>query len=304
MPELPPPIPSIVDLIFERYVRDREDWRRPLLGISILGRECARERWMTFRWCSEPEHDGQRLRLFARGDREEDWLLEELERLGIEVARVDEDAGIEMARNASGRLEAKQPQIRVMLAPHIGGSVDGLACGIPEAPDEWVLVECKTHSSASFRDLVKKGCRESKPEHWFQIQGYLHGLRARPIGIRRALYLAVCKDDDRIHRELIDYDEEAADLLVERARMIVESPEPLSRISDAPSFYRCQKLCDHYEPCQLRRVARIARNCRTCADSSPESSGYWVCRRHEKFLTIGEQKAGCDDYRVIEGITR
>ena len=40
---------------------------------------------------------------------------------------------------------------------HFGGSLDAVAIGLREAPKTWHVVEFKTHSAKSFRDLVAKG---------------------------------------------------------------------------------------------------------------------------------------------------
>ena len=68
------------------------------------------------------------------------------------------------------------------------GSIDGIIeKGVPEAPTKRHILECKTHSLKSFKDLCDKGVQESKPQHWCQMQLYMHGT-----GIDRALYFAVC----------------------------------------------------------------------------------------------------------------
>ena len=40
---------------------------------------------------------------------------------------------------------------------HFGGSLDGVALGLLEAPKTWHVLEFKTHSVKSFADLVAKG---------------------------------------------------------------------------------------------------------------------------------------------------
>jgi hypothetical protein len=84
---------------------------------------------------------------------------------------------------------------------HFGGSLDAVAIGLKEAPKTWHVVEFKTHSAKSFRELVAKGVALAKPQHWAQMQIYMH-----LTGITRALYVAVCKDTDDLHIERVRAD--------------------------------------------------------------------------------------------------
>src|SRR6188472_1125091 len=66
-----------------------EDWRRNHLGASIIGHDCDRYLWLSFRWALNPQHEGRLLRLFSRGDREEAWIVQDLRDAGFSV--VDRD---------------------------------------------------------------------------------------------------------------------------------------------------------------------------------------------------------------------
>src|SRR5690606_10943785 len=95
---------------------------------------------------------------------------------------------------------------------HFGGSLDGIADASfdvttntvdSDAPPklgatpriertipagEEFLLEFKTHNTKSFVNLVNIGVREAKPEHWSQMQVYMHKR-----GLKHALYMAVNK---------------------------------------------------------------------------------------------------------------
>ena len=106
-------------------------------------------------------------------------------------------------------------------------SWDGACIGLPDAPQTWHVIEMKTHGKKSFDELTAKGVQTAKPEHYAQMQCYMAWS-----GMTRALYMAVCKDDDRMHLERIDYDREAADRLFVKAQRIIDAPEPLPGISN------------------------------------------------------------------------
>ena len=67
------------------------DGGRAHLGGSIIGRECKRELWFSFRWGTIVTHKARILRLFARGAREEDWFNHLLTQAGVTVWDVDPD---------------------------------------------------------------------------------------------------------------------------------------------------------------------------------------------------------------------
>ena len=87
---------------------------------------------------------------------------------------------------------------------------------MPEAPEKRHVLEIKTHSKKSFDALVKDGVEKSKPQHFVQMQVYMAAF-----DVDRALYYAVCKDDDRIYTERIEYDPKFADGLRDKAHRII-----------------------------------------------------------------------------------
>jgi hypothetical protein len=260
----------------ERAVEEAvDDGLRPHLGASLIGRPCERALWYVFRWARASRFEGRMLRLFARGQREEDAIAALLRAAGIDVVQADPDTG-EQYRFAAG---------------HFGGSMDGAVHGLPEAPHAWHVLECKTHGAKSFNDLAAKGVQAAKPEHWAQMQCYMHWT-----GMERALYAAVCKDDDRLHLERIEYDRAEAERLFAKAQRIIAAPEPPPGISEDPAWWQC-KLCDYHALCH--GTALPLPTCRACAHATPRPEGTWWCERHGKGLDVPEQKAGCDGHRYI-----
>ncbi len=274
MTAIPQPFHSITALIDSTIAKTQEG-PRPHLGASLLGHPCDRWLWLLFRWAVWERFDGRMLRLFRRGQEEEEKIVSWLTQIGCEI------------HSTGGK------QARVDFGAHVSGSIDGIIeKGVPEAPTKRHILECKTHSAKSFKDLCDKGVQESKPQHWCQMQLYMHGT-----GIDRALYFAVCKDDDSIYTERVRYDEEAAKALVERGRRLTlceRMPEPLST---DPTWYQC-KFCAAHDLCFGSKVTREV-NCRTCALSTPTEDSKWLCARYDnEEIPVGAQREGCDGHVI------
>ena len=274
MTEIPEPIHTLTGLIDKAH-EERQGKPRPHLGGSMIGHKCDRWLWLSFRWAVVEQFPGRILRLFRRGHHEEKWIVEDLKAAGVEVIEVDQTTGRQF----------------LIKDGHFGGSLDGVAVsGIPEAPDKPHVLEFKTHALKSFDDLCKKGVKESKPMHYAQMQVYMDG-----VDVDRALYLAVCKNDDRIYTERVKLVKSEAKALNDRAQRIIASdrmPEPLSA---DPTWYEC-KFCAAHSFCHGGEPSRQV-NCRTCAHSTAERDGRWTCARWDADIpSVDAQRAGCDDH--------
>lgn len=267
---------ATLEAIDAATLKGAEDGLRPHLGASLIGRSCERALWYSFRWATKPSHEARILRLFERGHREEDNLAGLLRAAGVTVLQVDPSTGRQFQFGTG----------------HFGGSMDGAAVGVSDAPKTYHALEFKTFSAKTFATLAAKGVREAKSEHWAQMQCYMAWA-----GLERALYMAVCKDDDRLHLERIDADPAAARELFAKAQRIVEAPTPPEGISTDPSWFEC-KFCEHAALCH--GTSAPLPTCRSCSHSTPEAGGAWTCARHGgKTLSVLEQKAACQAHRVI-----
>ncbi len=150
------------------------------------------------------------LRLFDTGKREEDRLVRDLRRTGATVLDTDPETG-------------RQWQVAA-LGGHFGGSLDGVAIGLLDAPKTWHVVEFETHGTKSFAGLKRDGVQRSKPQHWAQMQVYMH-----LTGITRAMYVAVGKDTDEIHIERLRADPAEGQRLIAKAKRVIDAPRPPAR---------------------------------------------------------------------------
>ena len=264
--------------------------KRHYLGGSAIGSHCERALWYSFRHMAEPDFDGRMYRLFHRGHNEEFTFVKELRGVGVEVHEVGPD-GKQFAVSAIGG--------------HFGGHMDGAAKGLLEAPETWHVLEFKTHSAKSFNDVKSKGVRESKPQHFDQMQIYMKLAK-----LTRAYYLAVNKDNDELYSERIKYDAKEGDRIMAKAERIITAQNPPDRPYNRSDYYLC-KWCDARALCwpDTREKASPALpipslSCRQCMHSTPELDGVarWSCAKHHKDLTFEEQCNPCDDMLFIPSL--
>jgi hypothetical protein len=267
LPELPGS--PTAKAIHDRYL-GLDDWRRDHLGASVIGRPCDRELFYIFRWVTNPNFPGRVLRLFERGQREERWILSELRALGLEVW--DQEPGT-------------SKQMRVKWG-HFGGSCDGIVRGVLEAPKTPHLLEVKTINEKGHKELSSKGVQHAKPEHFAQMQVYMHGLK-----LTRALYLSVCKNNDEIYVERVYYSKDIAEHYLARAERIINADRPPEKISDDPGWYQC-RWCNFAPTCHGDALPEI--NCRTCCSSTPHEDGTWRCSLFlDAIIPPDFQRIGC-----------
>ena len=254
----------------------QDDGFRPHLGASLIGHECSRHLWYIFRLSKPAQFEGRVLRLFNTGHREEERVIEELRGIGCEVYDRTEDG--------------KQVTVSAPYG-HFSGSLDGMVKGLPESPNDWFILEIKTHGDKSFKDLAN-GIDKSKPMHHAQMQIYM-GFT----GIEKALYYPVNKNDDDIDPQIVQFDQHEFNRLLEKAKYIVFSVEPPGRLSDDPTFYKC-KFCDHHSICHGNDIPKPS--CRSCAHVTPTEQGTWTCSLYDNFeIDFENQKTGCESHRYI-----
>lgn len=278
MAKLPEPQHTTLRAIERAIEAEAESGFRAHLGASIVGGECERALWYSFRWATDARHPPRVLRLLARGQREEAVLVELLRKAGVEVHEVDPGTGEQFRCSAIGG--------------HFGGSMDGAGVGFVES-SQWHALEFKTHGDKSFKDLTKNGVQKSKPEHYAQCMVYMHLM-----GLERAFYLAVNKNTDELYAERIKHSAREGDALLDKAARIITSDRPLPKLSDDPAFYKC-KFCNHTATCHGPAVP--VPTCRTCCHATPEldGDGRWSCALHEKDLSVEEQLHGCPSHAFI-----
>ena len=262
--KIPDPINSIENLI-DGYHESLKELPRAHMGASGLGNKCERWIWLSFMWAVLPTFPGRMRRIFRRGHNEEKTVIADLVAIGVKI---------------------EMQQLNVDFGSHVAGSLDGVCSGVPQAPKAKHVLEIKTHNLKSFKSLVKKGVEASNPNHFAQVQIYMRGS-----GLERALYVAVCKDDDQIYTERIKHNPESSKKFIQRGHRLAlteRMPEPLSTDS---TWYEC-KLCSGYEFCHVSKCTKEV-NCRTCANSTAELDSTFTCEIGPCSIPYEVQVVGC-----------
>ena len=269
------------------YHKQKGDSEEPrtYLGASIIGHPCSRYLWYCFRHCCQGDFSGRMYRLFETGNLEEYRMAAELASIGCEVHVQDEHGNQFSVQDIAG---------------HFGSHLDGWALGVPEAPKTEHILEFKTHNRKSFDKLVVEGVQKSKPQHYCQMQVYMH-----LTGMKRALYLARNKDTDELYSERVHYNKEDALALMARALMIITSQEPPQGISDRSDYWEC-RYCDANKICHGGKpgdpvLALPSISCRQCCHATPKLDGIarWQCELKGKSLSKQEQSKACDSHLVL-----
>ena len=171
--QIPEPINTIQAKI-DAYHESKPEERRSYLGASGLGNPDARALWLNFRWVFEPKLEGRLIRLFRRGNREEETVVEDLTAIGCDV------------------IETGFNQRSIDFGCHVKGHSDGIIqSGVPEAPKTPHLLEIKTASKKRFDAFVKDGLEKSNFTYWVQCHVSMQGLN-----LDRAFFYMVCKYDE------------------------------------------------------------------------------------------------------------
>lgn len=263
-----------------RWYESKPQEHRPHMGASLIGHDCGRYIWLTWRWALKPEFQGRMLRLFGVGQAAEARFFEELRGAGVTVWDVDPESGDQWRVHACDG--------------HFSGSLDAVAKGLPEAPKTPAVVECKTHNDKSFKALMSKGVKGAKPQHYDQMTVYM-GL----MELDRALYMAENKNDSAVYTEWVHFDKARFDQLIDRAQRLINMPSPPFRMSTDADFFEC-KYCSMWKHCHGGMAAEA--NCRTCCHSSPVENAAWHCKPHNKLLSYEDQTKGCNIHLMIPNL--
>ena len=300
--------------------------RRGHLGPSSASERCARKVWYGFRWAYSEQHTGRMLRLFNRGHEEEHRVVRWLRATGAEVRdyrqrlmwnpdadsylRVEWDAALD-GPIVGMHLDVSRDPMHIKRAEgrgfgprqwgfkddggHYAGSSDGVVSGLdqwfPQAVG-WGLLEIKTHSEKSFKEIVQKGVLTSKPTHYNQCQQYM-----RRLELPWCVYIAVNKNNDDIYPELVQAKPEVGSFYEERAIKIIEARTPPPRITEDPSWFEC-RFCVFREICHYAETPQ--KNCRSCVFASAGNEGSWYCNKYRRGIPSWFIPKGCEHWEPIK----
>ena len=216
--------------------REQQQARRQYLGASRLGVAC--ERALQFEYAKAPidhgrDTPGRMLRIFERGHRIEDAMVDWLRAAGFILKTEGKDGQQFGFSVADGKLQ---------------GHCDGVFVAGPEGFAYPALWENKCVGSKAFRDLQKSGLAVAKPIYHAQVavyQAYL-GLHEHP-----AIFTAVNADSMEIYAELVPFDAALAQKMSDRAVRVIQATEAgelLPRAFAEASHFEC-KFCSYAQRC-------------------------------------------------------
>ena len=269
------PLPTIEQLttLSDEYSREKYPSKhREHLGISLIGEECWRKLFYTFRWVKLEQHEGRMRRLFQRGHEQEKQFRDFLSWCGFYQRKINKLTDSEYkASSVNG---------------HYGGTPDD----VWEKDGERILAEYKTHNNKSFSALKELGVKKAKPEHFSQMCGYGEAFQ-----IKTALYFAVNKDNDEWYPEWVELDWLYGKELEKKADTIIHSTTPPNKVNENPNYWKC-KWCSFQDICHHGECAEV--NCRSCIFAKPTEKGTWTC---DKYGLIPESfiKIGCKEHQSI-----
>jgi hypothetical protein len=252
--------------------------------MSQIGGQDERKLWLKFRWSLPDDFSPRTKRIFSLGNRIEDEVISLLKRCeGLTVYDKDPETGDQFHAQLFGG--------------HFSGSMDFVVKGLPDDPETWHLGEIKSISAKRYKELQKKGLEAFSAEYYAQVQIYM-----RSFGLKKALFIAYCKDNSELYYEIIDHDAMFSASLEAKAQRIIESPEPPESSYPGIDWYECKFMSPDalaiYWGDQPPKP-----NCRNCRFSKPDTyTGEWVCLRHKIDIEKKHQVTGCDGHNFITAL--
>lgn len=265
---------------FYKFIREltylpyhRKNRHNNRIGPTSLSNACDRKIWLDYRWGTDENLDVKSILIFQRGMIEEARILAALEAAGMTV-NAKQPNGQPYRFNAIGDL--------------YGGMIDGVVVGCPdvENKDEPLILEMKTANDKSFNLVKTYGLLEGKPEHYQQIQQYLHNMKDK---FQRALYVMTNKNTEEWYTEVVEYNPLVAQFDTGRIeRILTQNTMPPPTANQRNCAY-----CVHSNYCWGLRPLNYS--CRTCENSIVSAEEGWECLLSEppKPLTHQEQENGC-----------
>ena len=222
------PALRLVNEVYEAAARHTDDFtisvthsrhRGRYLGMSQIGRSCARDIWYSFRSAPTKPKDGRMLQLFNVGDYVEQMQIFWLEKAGYKITDRQADYSD--------------------LGGFFRGHPDGLIHGVTQRPHAW---DGKSANAKKFDAVKKFGVQKIYPVYFCQAQMMMHYSHTD-----RAIYTFTNKNNSEWYAERFYYSKTAALALIDRAKEIIESNDPPQRSFDMGDF-ECE-WCDHRGIC-------------------------------------------------------
>lgn len=285
LPQIADPTLDLADRALEQ---NQERRKRKYLGMSAIGRPCARETWYSFRWAAQNSFDAATIKRFDDGHATETVVVSRLKAVPeIELHDTDEDGEQWGFKDFGG---------------HFSGHMDGVVLGLVQAPKTWHVFEAKASEKYTDLDKAKKKVGEKHALAEWNATYYAQAvLYMDYAGLDRHYLVCASPGARRWTSCRTDADPAFALVLKNKAESIIFSDRAPERIGSQDSF-AC-RFCDVSALCH-GSVILAERNCRTCMHVTPTRDGEWRCDNTVSVhigqpLTIEEQERGCVSHRYL-----
>jgi hypothetical protein len=207
---------ALSELLDEALIKKREsEPPRKYLGASLIGHFC--ERYLGYQFhktpSDEPQFAGKTFRIFDMGHDGEERFAEYLRLAGFDLHTHKPNGG------QYGWVAGKDAEGNDQIKGHIDGIiVDGRQIEGLSYPCIW---EHKALGSKSWKDVVAKGVKESKPVYYAQMQ-----INAAYLDVPTSLFTAMNRDTGEIYAEVVGFDARHAQELSDKAVRVVTSSNP------------------------------------------------------------------------------
>lgn len=243
---------------------------RPHLGASIIGDECARKIFYTFRWAIKPKLTGKQYRIFETGTDLEKRILEDLKR--------DQTKYTLYTKAQNG----KQFSV-VDCYGHFGGSLDSV---LTDNKNIIYVVECKTAKEVYYNQVKKHGVQKT---YWtYYVQMCCYGFL---LGIKYFFFIILNKNISDYHIEIGKIDHKIGKRYIKRAHEIIFTNELPLKISLTATHFKCQ-LCAYRDLCHYD-IAPL-KTCRSCLHYFPIKESDLMLPSHKQpnglYLLKGQNK--------------
>ena len=214
-------------------------------------------------------------RLFDHGHLMEDYMVNDLNAIGIKVFRRQEEI--------------------VDCFGHWKGHMDGIALGVPMAEKTEHLLEMKTMNDDQFKMLVKaQNVLKSHPKHFWQANTYMGKYK-----LKRALYMSYNKNDSQYYVERLYFDKEKFEEAEHKEMAVITEHELYPQIGTKKETWHECKFCDARKICFKKEQPAI--NCRTCQFVEVKPNGVWACGKNKgKVMSLEAQAIACKLYKLDE----
>lgn len=208
---------------------------RQYLGASRIGDEC--ERRLGYEYHHTPKDEGsdfagKTLRIFDMGHDGEERMAEYLRLAGFVLLTHHSDGKQFGMSDAGGKFK---------------GHYDGVIIDGPAIPGlkYRCIWENKALGDKSWRDVVSKGLKASKPVYYAQVQIYMAYEE-----VEYCLFTCLNRDTGEIHVEVVMLNARDAQGYIDKAVRIVSSdnPEQLGKAGRGMDDFKC-KWCDYKRRC-------------------------------------------------------